>query len=115
MNMSSTTFIQEETCRRAGSPVCIPNENLKIGIALQTKKLQPVTGMRGVPENGTEGWYVWAGEYSKDPDFFQPIHIIHLIEIWPEIVPYLALAPGYRFIIDNEGYEDMWYEPIIGE
>lgn len=28
-------------------------------------------------------------------------------------MPYLALAPGYRFIIDDEGYEDIWHEPVI--
>lgn len=26
------------------------------------------------------------------------------------IMKYLALAPGFKFIADNNGYEDIWYE-----
>ena len=48
----------------------------------------------------TSGWYVWAGEaFSDAPDFFQPMHIEHVISRCPEILPYLGLAPGWRFLI----------------
>jgi len=103
---------QREICERYGSPVIYPNEHLKIGVALQTKGKLPVRGDRLQPENGTDGWYIWAGDdFSEDPDFYQPVHIVHLHEIWPELIPYLALAPGYHFVIDDKGYEDIWYEP----
>ncbi|WP_199962300.1 MULTISPECIES: immunity protein Imm33 domain-containing protein [unclassified Delftia] len=110
---SKINSLQKEKCILAGSPESYPDESLKIGIALQTKGKQPVTGMRAHPENGTAGWYIWAGEYSEDPDFFKPIHIGHVPDVWPALMPYLALAPGYRFIIDNEGCEDIWHEPVI--
>jgi len=103
---------QREICERYGSLVIYPNEHLKIGVALQTKGKLPVRGDRLQPENGTDGWYIWAGDdFSEDPDFYQPVHIVHLHEIWPELIPYLALAPGYHFVIDDKGYEDIWYEP----
>ncbi|WP_425164790.1 immunity protein Imm33 domain-containing protein [Delftia lacustris] len=41
------------------------------------------------------------------------MHIGHVPDVWPALMPYLALAPGYRFIIDDEGYEDIWHEPVI--
>jgi hypothetical protein len=30
----------------------------------------------------------------------------------PEILPYLALEPGFQVIIDKHGYEDVWLNPI---
>jgi len=105
---------QRKVCERHGSPVIYPDEHMKIGVALQTKGRQPIRGRRYKPENGTEGWYIYAGDdTSEDPDFYKPVHIVHLHEIWPELIPYLALAPGYGFVIDDEGYEDIWYEPDI--
>lgn len=68
---SKINSLQKEKCILAGSPESYPDEILKIGIALQTKGKQPVTGMRAHPENGTAGWYIWAGEYSEDPDLSQ--------------------------------------------
>lgn len=33
----------------------------------------------------------------------------------PEVLPYLELPPGYRFIIDGKGYEDVWFdESLLG-
>ncbi len=32
----------------------------------------------------------------------------HLLEINPKIVNYLGLEVGFRFLIDNNGYEDVW-------
>ncbi|MCL2310855.1 MAG: hypothetical protein FWC42_11460 [Proteobacteria bacterium] len=103
---------QREICARYGSPVVYPDECLKIGVAFQTKGKLPIRGDRLQPEKGTAGWYIWAGDdFSADLDFYQPVHIAHLHEIWPELIPYLALAPGYHFVIDDQGYEDIWYEP----
>jgi hypothetical protein len=56
---------------------------------------------------------VWAGEeLSQSPDFFLPLHVEHLGEWCPEIEPYLALPPGWRFLI-APGYEDVWFDPDI--
>jgi hypothetical protein len=32
--------------------------------------------------------------------------IVH--ECLPQVREYLALPPGYRFLIDGTGYEDLW-------
>ena len=113
MDDASFARAQDNVCERFGAAVCRPNMGLKIGVALQTKGLKPTHGMRIPPENGTEGWYIWAGEYSDSAEFFKPIHISHLDAAWPELLPYLALPPGYRFIIDESGYEDVWFDQIL--
>ncbi|MCP2323358.1 hypothetical protein HDA40_001865 [Hamadaea flava] len=70
----------------------------------------PVYGIRHSVEGGTTGWYLWTGEYSEADDFHVPWHTAHLHERWPEVVPYLALPPGWGFVI-APGYEDVWFDP----
>ena len=94
---------QDVVCQRLNISPLYPDLSLKIGLAIQTKGKNPTTGMRASPENGTEGWYIWSGEYSEDPDFFKPIHIHHLLEVWPEIIPYLALPPAIDLSSTTKG------------
>lgn len=92
-----------------GSPL-----DLKIGVSKNlTSGTLPINGLRHPPENGTAGWYIWAGDYSEAGDFFQPLHIQHLIEMYPDLLKYLGLPPGYRFQIDNKGYEDVWEDKSL--
>jgi len=35
-----------------------------------------------------------------------------LQDIAPEVLPYLALETGFRFMIDADEYEDVWKEEI---
>ena len=69
-------------------------------------------GLRHPVEGTTCGWYLWAGEGELDqsPDYFQPVHVEHLRERCPEILPYLGLPPGWRFLI-APGYSDVWDDP----
>ena len=104
---------QKVICHKYNSPLVSVSPDLKIGLALDSLKNTPIYGVRLKPENGTEGWYIWGGEYSDDPAFFQPVHISHIKDIIPLVIPYLALAPGYKFIIDQEGYEDVWLDETL--
>lgn len=83
---------------------------LKVGISPSVKEgLQPIHGLRHFPTDGTSGWYIWAGEYSDDPDFFKPLNIEHLSDWNQLIIPFLGLEPGYRFLIaENGNYVDVW-------
>jgi hypothetical protein len=75
--------------------------HLKVGIARNVREgLQPLNGLRINPSSDTTGWYFWAGqEKSDDPDFFLPLHVEHLKTWCPEVLPYLSLPPGWRFLI----------------
>jgi hypothetical protein len=100
---------QQELCARfAVQPVPAPS-HLKVGIALNVKQgLQPINGLRIRPEGDTTGWYIWAGDTcSDDPDFFVPLHVEHLASWCPQVIPYLQLPPGWRFLIAPD-YEDVW-------
>ena len=90
-----------------------PND-LKLGIAQNVKDgIVPINGLRMPIENGTTGWYIWAGEeMGTEEDFFLPLHVQHIDEWAPEIKKYLGLPPGWRFLIAGD-YEDVWYDPDL--
>lgn len=68
-----------------------------------------VNGLRH-RSGSTSGWFIWAGEDPSDAaDFFKPTHLAHLVERCPEAMPYLGLAPGFRFVI-APGHEDVWID-----
>jgi hypothetical protein len=107
---------QREICRRIGAAFVPPAAGSKLGIARAVGAVHlPLNGLRHPVEGETCGWYVWAGEALFDaPDFFQPMHIEHVSSRCHEILPYLGLAPGWRFLI-ADGYEDMWYDSSLLE
>ena len=105
--------MSEGICERLGVNPVEPELRSKIGIALQTLSERPIHGLRHQAEGDTNGWYIWCGEYSDDDAFFQPLHVEHLSERLPQVLKYLELPPGYRFLIDDEGYEDVWYDESL--
>jgi hypothetical protein len=74
----------------------------------------PVNGLRHAPEPGTSGWFIWAGGAidQSDDAYFRPVHMAHLEGMHPEVMPYLALPPGWRFQI-APGHEDVWYDATL--
>lgn len=86
----------------------------KVGISTNVKDgIPPLNGLRHPPAGSTSGWYIWAGEeYSKDPDFFVPLHVAHLVDWCPAAIPYLGLPPGWRILIAGD-YADVWYDKSL--
>lgn len=87
---------------------------MKVGISRSVRDgVLPLNGIRHLPVGETTGWYIWAGEeLSQDEDFFVPLHVEHLSAWCPQVVPYLALPPGWRFLL-APGYEDVWFDSSI--
>lgn len=104
------TQVQEAICRKYGAAFLAAPENLKIGISESALNGSlPLHGLRHPPEADTAGWYIWAGDYSEDEDFFKPIHIEHLTQACPQVIKFLGMSPGWRFLLAGE-YEDVWYD-----
>ena len=102
---------QRETCRRFNAKFCAAPDDSKVGISHNVRgNLQPINGLRHPPQGDANGWYIWAGEeLSQDPDFFHPLHVAHLGSWCPEVLPYLGLPPGWRFLIAGD-YVNAWYD-----
>src|SRR5690242_4175345 len=97
-------------CERFGATFDPPMPRTTVGFALKTKGQVPIYGTRLLVVGDANGWYVWCGERSDAPDFFQPLHTEHLVEHCPLALPFLALPPGWGFITDQSGYVDVWFD-----
>ncbi|MBL8996486.1 MAG: hypothetical protein JNL44_04130 [Gemmatimonadetes bacterium] len=102
---------QQDLCFLYGANYLPVKPLEKIGISKSVRAGRSrINGLRHPPVGDTSGWYVWAGEEpSSESDFFQPLHIAHLSECCPQIIKFLGLAPGWRFLIEDD-YEDVWYD-----
>lgn len=108
------TIEQRVLCQSYGADFWPVDDNMKVGVSLNVKDgVQTINGLRHPPEGDTAGWYIWAGEeLGQAPDFFKPLHVAHLEQWCPQVIKYLGLAPGWRFLIAN-GYEDVWFDESI--
>jgi hypothetical protein len=110
MSATLTVEDQKRICAKYGAAFCSCAADERAGVARQTLARAPIYGARKKNEDGSASWYIWAGPHSSEADFYQPVCAGHLDELLPIVLPYLALPPGYRFIIDREGFEDVWFE-----
>lgn len=109
------TAAQSVVCDRAGAIADTPAPDSRLGIALNAREpdLWPLNGLRHPAAKGTNGWYIWRGErLSIDDDFFEALHTEHLPEWCDEAVRFLALPPGWRFLL-APGQEDVWHDATL--
>jgi hypothetical protein len=99
-------------CERFGALPVKPAAGEKVGVALSTLGELPLNAMRESPEGGVCGWYIWGGELSQDPGFFQPLHVEHLAKYVPRFLPYVELPPGWRVQL-APNHEDVWFDPEL--
>jgi hypothetical protein len=102
---------QIEICQKYHSQYEPVQPNDMVAVALQTIGQIPICGTRVIlTSNEKISWFFHCGEFSEDDNFYQPIHVAHLNDLLPEVVSYLALEQGFRFVIDGKEYEDVWKE-----
>jgi hypothetical protein len=109
---AEVTESQQAVCARAGVSPDPPAVDSKVGLGPMGES--PVNGLRHPVVGDTCGWYIWTGGAidEHDSSFFRPLHLRHVVGAHPEVVPYLALPPGWRFQI-AAGYEDIWFDGSI--
>ena len=104
------TSKQSRICAQYGATHCPASPELMIGVSRNFAAGQlPLHGLRHPPEGNSCGWFLWAGEYSTDDDFFQPTHVSHICVDHPRIADYLGLPPGWRFLIAGD-HVDVWFD-----
>lgn len=100
---------QRRICDKYGLPAQAPED--MVALAIGSLDQSPIYGTRiDLPENGTISWFIHCGAHSDASDFYQPLHAAHLAELLPQVLAYLALPSGTKFILDRAGYEDVWRE-----
>ena len=102
------TRTPQEICAAYGSAFVPPDPLDKVAVALNTLDQPPLNARRVSPERGICGWYIWGGEgggRARTPGFFQTLPVAHLFERCPQVIPFLALAPGWRLQLGETGLE----------
>ena len=108
------TAEQRETCARFGvNPEALGTRDLAGVADTVLPHVKLIHGLRHPRVGDSSGWYIWGGEeWSSADDFFKPVHVSHLEQLSPPVLRYLALPPGWRFLI-ADGYEDVWFDEAI--
>ncbi|WP_445115933.1 immunity protein Imm33 domain-containing protein [Acinetobacter sp. WZC-1] len=103
-------FIEEQklVCEEFDSAYIKVSEEDVIALATQTLTREPIVGLRKKPADDGVAWFIYGGELEEGEDFFETMTVRELEKILPEVVPYLALEEGFRFMIDRDDYEDIW-------
>ena len=102
---------QKLLCEEFESPYIEVHGDDVVAVAVQTLNQDPIVGIRKTPETPENvSWYIYGGELQDGADFFETMTIKKLQDVIPEVLPYLALNIGYRFMIDGDEYEDVWKE-----
>ena len=114
LNDTETVKAQRQVCEQHGAPFDPAAPDTKVGIALNVRDgLMPINGLRHPQREDANGWYIWAGEVlSSEDDFFKPLHIEHIPGWCPQVKKFLALPPGWRFLIAGN-YEDVWFDETL--
>lgn len=114
IEMIFDTEQQMAFCQKYGADFVPCGDHSTVGINRSFDALRsPLNGLRHRPFGQTNGWYIWSGEqYSDDPNFFVPLHTMHLANRGPQILKYLGLAPGWRFLLAPD-YEDVWFDEYL--
>lgn len=105
---------QKQVCKEYDSlwkPIDI---SLNVGLSTDLNS-DPLNGLRHTSENGTTGWFIWSGKYEERDDFFSPICAEHLLLVKPDVIKFLGLDVGFRFLVGKENYEDVWFDKNVGE
>ena len=102
---------QRQLCKKLNVELVPVSPYDMIGLALPASG-NPFNGLRHPPD-AYSGWFLWAVEYSEADDFYNTVHAAHLLEYRPAVIKYLGLPVGYRFQIDDHGYEDIWYDASL--
>ena len=104
------TAAQLHTCNKYKVAFLKADQNSKLGIAVNTLGRLPVNGLRHPPNENMSGWFIWCGtESSDDSEFFAPLHVAHLEQKCPEVLEFLGLPAGYRFLLAGD-HVDVWFD-----
>lgn len=101
---------QRQICIKNGALPNPPRHSDTLHIARKTVGMLPINGLRRPSKNGDCGWYIWCGyEPPEESEFFQEMELTPFLKKMPELEKFLALPPGYRFLLAG-AHVEVWYD-----
>ena len=98
--MDKIARLQRATCAAWGAEFVPMDPSLMVGFAQDfDPSRQPINGLRISPEGTLCGWFIWSGkDWSEADDWFEARCIDCLNDVCPEVLKFLAMPPGWRFL-----------------
>jgi len=96
---------QSEICSQYGLIPSFPNFNQMIVISEGVYEGKDVEAIRYVSPGHMSGWWLITDDYNDNIESLMTVHFYHVAFKRPDILKYLALPFGYRFLMENDSIE----------
>lgn len=96
---------QSEICWEQNLIPLFPNFNQSVVISDGVYEGRDIEGIRYDSSQDESGWYLITDDYNDDIKSLKMVHFYHVVFARPDILKYLALPFGYRFLMKNNSVE----------
>ncbi|MDQ1161345.1 hypothetical protein QE422_001713 [Chryseobacterium sp. SORGH_AS 447] len=93
---------QSEICFQYKLIPLFPNFNQQIVISKGVYEGKDVEGIRYDSPEHMSGWWLITDDYDDNIESLTTVHYYHVAFARPDILKYLALPFGYRFLMEND-------------
>ncbi|TZG00040.1 hypothetical protein FW781_08980 (plasmid) [Chryseobacterium panacisoli] len=102
---------QSETCWQQNLIPLFPNFNQSVVISDGVYEGKDIEGIRYDSPQDESGWYLLTDDYNDDIKSLKMVHFYHVAFARPDILKYLAIPFGYRFLMEEGKIEIRQDEP----
>jgi hypothetical protein len=92
---------QSEICWQQNLIPLFPNFNQTVVISDGVYEGKDIEGIRYDSPQDESGWYLITDDYDNDIKSLKMVHFYHVAFARPDILKYLAIPFGHRFLMDN--------------
>ncbi|WP_330745911.1 immunity protein Imm33 domain-containing protein [Chryseobacterium sp. CP-77] len=92
---------QSEICWEQNLIPLFPNFNQSVVISDGVYEGKDIEGIRYDSPQDETGWYLITDDYNGDIKSLKMVHFYHVAFARHDIMKYLAIPPGYRFLMGN--------------
>ncbi|MBO9693383.1 hypothetical protein [Chryseobacterium sp.] len=96
---------QSEMCWEQNLIPLFPNFNQSVVISDGVYEGKDIEGIRYESPQDETGWYLITDDYNDDIKSLKMVHFYHVVFARPDIVKYLAIPFGYRFMMKEGDIE----------
>ena len=104
--------VQQKCCEHYSAQYTPVDEEQMVVISDGVYEGLPLEGVRYPSPDHMSGWWLTTDEYNGDTSSLKTVHYIHIVESRPEVAIYMALPPGYRFMLGGE-QEQVWFDEEV--
>ncbi|TLX24661.1 hypothetical protein FE904_14915 [Chryseobacterium indologenes] len=96
---------QSEICKQKNLVPLFPNFNQSVVISDGVYEGKDIEGIRYESPQDESGWYLITDDYDDNIKSLKMVHFYHVAFARPDILKYLAIPFGYRFIMKEGNIE----------